>query len=290
MILEPMDQILAVCRFDAAATIPVWALQSSFFSISKIAGDLSITCAQADVPPGIKSEGDWRALKVKGPLDFALTGVLSSIAQPLAAAEISIFAISTFDTDYVLVKEENFERAIQILILSDHTMHFDFRAVVAEDIPQLREWMAEPHVAKFWQEPTNEVEFREKYLKKLSTRGVHPSIISLGGAPIGYIQEYEAEKVGGGWWPDAKPGTFGIDQYIGDPKWLNLGLGTQLIRQFVLRLFENEKVKEIITDPDPSNGRAIRVYEKIGFKKIAQIQTPGGDAYLLKLTREDICL
>ena len=65
-------------------------------------------------------EGNWRGFKVEGPLDFALTGVLVAIAVPLAAADISIFAISTYDTDYVLVKQPVLERAVQVLLQAGH--------------------------------------------------------------------------------------------------------------------------------------------------------------------------
>lgn len=76
-----------------------------------------------------------------------------------------------------------------------------------------------------------------------------------------------------------------MDQFIGDPKFVNKGIGTEIIRQFVHGLLENPSVKEIITDPDPKNRRAIRAYEKVGFMPIGPIKTPGGDALLMKLGR-----
>ena len=77
-------------------------------------------CKQSDVPEGVKCEKGWRCLKVEGPLDFGLTGILASLAQPLAEAKISIFAISTFDTDYILVKDENFKAAVLALSSAGH--------------------------------------------------------------------------------------------------------------------------------------------------------------------------
>lgn len=79
-----------------------------------------MVCAESAVPAGLRCERAWRALRVEGPLDFALTGVLASLALPLAEAGVSIFAISTFDTDYVLVQEENLERAVNALRLAGH--------------------------------------------------------------------------------------------------------------------------------------------------------------------------
>ncbi len=106
---------LAVCQLDASSTTPDWATCGSFYSITRTPDELSIVCAEAQVPGDVKPEGGWRAFKVEGTLDFALTGVLESIARPLADAKVSIFAVSTFNTDYVLVKEESVERAIQAL-------------------------------------------------------------------------------------------------------------------------------------------------------------------------------
>jgi GrpB-like predicted nucleotidyltransferase (UPF0157 family)/RimJ/RimL family protein N-acetyltransferase len=163
----------------------------------------------------------------------------------------------------------------------------EFRAFDAVDIPLLRDWFGQPHVAGFWQEPKDETVFRDKFLRKLNERGVYSYIVYVNDTPVGYIQEYEAHLVGGGWWPEAKPGTFGIDQLIGEPSFVNKGLGTLFIRRFIEGLFSDPKVKEIIADPEPNNDRAIRVYEKVGFKRVGEIQTPGGQALLLRMTRAE---
>ena len=114
--LSVLPDQLAVCRLNADAQIPEWALNPAVLtSITRTRDELSIVCPQANVPAGIKTETGWKALKVEGPLDFSLTGILASLANPLAEAKISIFAISTFDTDYVLVKEENLAAAVKIL-------------------------------------------------------------------------------------------------------------------------------------------------------------------------------
>ena len=83
--------------------------------ITKTTDELSIVCYEDIVPKNIKAEKDWVSFKVEGPLDFSLTGVLSSLAGPLADENISIFSISTFDTDYLLVKSENFIRSKNVL-------------------------------------------------------------------------------------------------------------------------------------------------------------------------------
>ncbi len=160
-----------------------------------------------------------------------------------------------------------------------------FLPVEEQHISLLRKWLKEPHVTEFWQETQDEEKFRIKFLKKFPERGVTAFIISVNSNPVGYIQYYEACKVGDGWWPDAKPGTFGIDQFIGDPNLIGKGLGTAIIKKFVNHLFHKLKAEEIIADPEPKNERAIRAYEKVGFKALGEIKTPGGDALLMRLVR-----
>ena len=118
--LSILSDTFAVCRLDSHAQIPSWVTNHDLLSITRTADELSIVCRQRDVPDGIRCERDWRCLKVAGPLDFALTGVLASLTTPLADAVISIFALSTFDTDYVLVKENNFQQALAVLQRAGH--------------------------------------------------------------------------------------------------------------------------------------------------------------------------
>ena len=89
-------------------------------SVTRTAEELSVVCEQAGVPANIQAERDWRALRIKGTLDFSLTGILANIAFPLANAGISIFAVSTFDTDYVLVKAERLGEAVSALTAAGH--------------------------------------------------------------------------------------------------------------------------------------------------------------------------
>lgn len=114
---------LAICRLDAKAEIPDWAKQGSFYSLTRTNDEMSIVCSQAHVPAEVTCEKGWRCLKVEGPLDFALIGILASIAAPLAEAGISIFALGTYDTDYILVKEERYEEAISVLSVQGHKIN-----------------------------------------------------------------------------------------------------------------------------------------------------------------------
>jgi hypothetical protein len=111
MNLKLLEKEFAVCRLSPEAIIPNWALPSSFLSISRTSTELSIVCEENLVPLDVKTEAGWKVLRVEGTLDFSLTGILASILNPLAQAKISIFAVSTFDTDYVLVKIDNLEEA-----------------------------------------------------------------------------------------------------------------------------------------------------------------------------------
>lgn len=125
--LSVLPERYAVCRFDPHEPIPAWATRSQFFTVTRTTDELSLTCPETDVPSDVtKCERGWRGFKLHGPFDFGLTGILASVLNPLAEAGIGIFALSTFDTDYVLVKEENLEKAIEALraeghIISDYT-------------------------------------------------------------------------------------------------------------------------------------------------------------------------
>ncbi|MBS7526040.1 ACT domain-containing protein [Fusibacter paucivorans] len=113
--LKLMSEPLSVCRLDTNSELPVWALKDPFFSITKTADELSVVCSQSSVPEGILCETDWCSLKVMGPLDFSLIGILSKISDVLAKASISIFAVSTYDTDYIMLKATNLEAAVAAL-------------------------------------------------------------------------------------------------------------------------------------------------------------------------------
>jgi hypothetical protein len=110
----------AVAKLEATERIPAWATGGVFFSVTRTPYELSIVCEAERVPPGTAAEAGWRALAVQGPLDFGLTGILASIASPLAEARISVFALATYDTDYVLVREADLQRAVLALRRAGH--------------------------------------------------------------------------------------------------------------------------------------------------------------------------
>ena len=114
--MKLLKEKYGVCRLNKNELIPEWAQNSDFFSITKTCDELSIVCSQDAIPNDIKCEKDWRILKIEGPLDFSLVGILASISTILAQKGISIFAISTYDTDYIFVKNKDIDNAIESLI------------------------------------------------------------------------------------------------------------------------------------------------------------------------------
>jgi len=122
--LSVMKQTLAVCRLEPDAPIPRWATEAAFLSVTRTVDELSVVVPEDCVAGDVQCERGWFALKVAGPLDFTLTGVLASLASPLAEAGISIFAISTFDTDYLMVKTADLEPALEALMRARHRVEF----------------------------------------------------------------------------------------------------------------------------------------------------------------------
>lgn len=109
--LSILHEQFVVHRFAPTTKVPAQVFDSSFYSISCTKDELSIICPASVQLASDKAEVDWSCIKVLGPLDFSLTGILAAISKVLAEAKISIFAISTFDTDYILVKANKLEAA-----------------------------------------------------------------------------------------------------------------------------------------------------------------------------------
>jgi hypothetical protein len=117
-----LEQTFAVCRLGADAPVPAWTTAGEFCSITRTRGELSVVCAEECVPEGVKCERGWRCLRVAETIEFSVLGVLASLAVPLAEAGVSIFVLSTFDTDYLLIKAENLPRALEALRGAGHAV------------------------------------------------------------------------------------------------------------------------------------------------------------------------
>lgn len=122
MLLRIIPQPLAVCRLDPGQAVPEWAWKALFVSITRTDRELSIFCDSDVVPEGVAAPGTWRAFRVAGQLDLELPGIISQLSMPLAAKQISIFSLSTHDTDYMLVGEHQFQDASEVLRRAGHTL------------------------------------------------------------------------------------------------------------------------------------------------------------------------
>ncbi|WP_256752538.1 GNAT family N-acetyltransferase [Mesorhizobium sp. Mes31] len=159
---------------------------------------------------------------------------------------------------------------------------YDFRPVTEKDLPMIAGWLAEPHVAKWWNDPETEIAEIREHIDSIS---VEPLIVELDGKPIAYLQSYDPHLEDEHPYADQPFGTLGIDLSIGRPELVGIGHGSAIVRQFVEHLFE-EGVPRVIIDPDPTNGRAIRAYEKAGFQAIDRRQSVYGDVVLMAIDAE----
>ncbi len=116
-------------RLAPDSPLPLWAIEEEFFSVTRTSDELSIVCPSGRVPEGVTAETGWRALKVKGPFALSEVGVLAALSPSLAAAKVSLFAISTFDTDYLLINETQLAAAIAALRNAGH--HIELSSIVS---------------------------------------------------------------------------------------------------------------------------------------------------------------
>ena len=120
--IDIMSGLFSVCRLPADAPLPDWARSNELLAFTRTPDEFSIVCGEEHIPENVTAERGWRGLKVAGPLDFSLVGVLTSIALPLSEIGVSIFAISTYDTDYILVKEGDLDTAYRALKEAGHVV------------------------------------------------------------------------------------------------------------------------------------------------------------------------
>jgi RimJ/RimL family protein N-acetyltransferase len=159
-----------------------------------------------------------------------------------------------------------------------------FRPLTTADLPLFHEWLSRPHVAEWWDGQPTLAELEAEYAPVIAGDApVQAFLVLAGGEPIGFIQYYiPAECHDDGWWLDEHdPGVRGIDQFLANAEQLGQGLGTAMVRAFVARLFADPTVTRVQVDPIPDNRRAIRCYEKAGFRAVREIDTPDGRALLM---------
>lgn len=160
---------------------------------------------------------------------------------------------------------------------------YSFRPVMRADLPMIKAWLKAPHIAEWRDDPETEIASIEEHIDSIS---VEPLIIELNGRPIGYLQSYDPHMEDDHPYQDQPFGTLGVDFSIGVPELVGIGHGSAILRQFVEDLFE-EGALRVIVDPDPSNKRAIRAYEKAGFRPIGERHSEHGPALLMAVDAEE---
>lgn len=161
---------------------------------------------------------------------------------------------------------------------------FGFRTVTKEDFALLHRWLNEPHVAEWWDGPVTLAEVFEKYQRKLRESWQQCYIVVCDDQPRGYMGVYRAAEVGNGWWPNAEANTVGIDAFVGDAECVSRGLGARFVGAFTDWLLARPGIEKVITDPSPANFRAVRCFEKAGFRRGGAVTTPDGPALLMEKT------
>ncbi|HEY0466474.1 MAG TPA: GNAT family N-acetyltransferase [Polyangiaceae bacterium] len=165
---------------------------------------------------------------------------------------------------------------------------FSFHPLRDTDLSLLHEWLNRAHVAEWWGDQRDLEYVRQSFGADLDSPMIAMFLAHLGAEPVGYIQVYQVLGADPEWWTDeTDPGARGIDQFLANAEQLGQGLGSSMVRQFVTRLFDDPQVTRVQTDPSPNNGRAIRAYEKAGFRRLAEVTTPDGPALLMRIERAD---
>lgn len=156
-----------------------------------------------------------------------------------------------------------------------------FRPLQLEDIEILHCWHTQAHIQEFFTQRTHE-QVQTRYEAAVRSDWEFPFLILLGDKPIGFIEGYMTWREGDGWWPNEEEGTFGIDIWIGEVQLLNRGLGTRIVSLFLKLLFLEFEAKSVVLDVKASNPRAIACYEKAGFRRISEEDTPEGRAVIMR--------
>ncbi|HSW73908.1 MAG TPA: GNAT family N-acetyltransferase, partial [Candidatus Limnocylindria bacterium] len=151
-------------------------------------------------------------------------------------------------------------------------------------LPQLFAWFGNEHVFEWWpDEPNDWAKFQQHWQEKLQKPDVAPFIVYFDALPLGYIQYYTVTEQARSWLPPLPEHTVGIDQFIGESNYIGKGYGALLIAAFI-KFLKNEipNVQAIIVDPNPTNTRAIKCYQKVGFAKVGEYKSPWGLVLIMR--------
>lgn len=270
--LSVLDERLAVSRLDPDSAIPAWATSTSLFSVTRSHDELSVVCPEDCVPDDVKREDGWRALKLEGTFDFEQVGVLASLAVPLAEAGVAIFAISTHDTDYILVKQHQLDAAITALsdrgyeVRTDGPVEdgtFTLRPATGEDEGFLWEMLAEAaHETSVRAVAANSGTAR--YVEGWGRDGDLGFLAtSPDGEPLGaaWLRMLRGENAGYGYVDDETPelAIAVLPEVRGD------GVGERMLT----RLLEAaEHLYRAVSLSVRSDNPALRLYQRVGFREV----------------------
>ena len=288
--LSVLEDRLAICRLAPDSEVPSWATEAGFFSITRTTDELSIVCPAPNIPDEVICESGWRALVLEGPLDFSLVGILASVATPLAEAGVSVFAISTYDTDYLLVQEDSLGTAVAALRESGHGVSsllsgVAVRPATTDDEQFLWEMLYE---AVHWKpeesgtKPTLEEILSDpvlsRYLEDWSRMGDLAVIAQ---------DEKDGRNIGAAWYrlfPASEPGYGFVDAETPDiaiavaPEWRGTGVGGALLRALINAARSNG-FEALSLSVQKSNRAAAALYEKNGFVRLRDDR----DAWVMKV-------
>lgn len=292
--LSVLGERLAVCRLDPRERVSVWVAEAPFFSVTRTPEELSVVCPEQNLPSKMTCEKGWRALKIESQLDFSLMGVLASITAPLAEAGVSIFAISTYDTDYVLVREEALDTAVAALREAGHEIRdtatgFAVRPAVAEDESFLWEMLYEA----VYREPGESGPKPPPY-ELLAEPGLRRYLEGWGREGDFAIVARDAgdgRKVGAAWYrlfPASDPGYGFVNAATPEiaiavvPDRRGTGVGGNLLRA-LMDTARSNGFDAVSLSVQKINHAATRLYERNGFVRLRD----DGDSWTMKAELHD---
>ena len=251
--------LFAVCKLPPGSAIPGWATTGDLFSVTRTVEELSVVCRQEMVPSGTLAEVGWRCLRVAGAMPFTLVGVLASLTRPVAAAGVGVFVVSTFDTDYLFVKEAEVQVAVAALRRAGHLVEgvtdvttdngVWLRPVQPGDLPRMYAMQLDPEANRMAVTiPRTGEAFDSHWAKALADPGNTTRAVLVGEEMVGYISCFPMD------------GQDHVGYWIDRAYW---GMG---IASRALHLLLQEVTKRpLVATAATSNGASLRVLQKCGF-------------------------
>jgi nitrilase len=249
----------AVCKLPPGSPVPGWATAGAVWAVARTADELSVVCRQDGVPDGVTCEPGWRCLRVAGTVPFTLVGVLASLTAPVARAGVGVFAFSTFDTDYLLVKAERFLEAVAALRASGHLVEgasaestgerVRLRPVEPGDLPRIYTLQLDPDSNRMAVTiPRTREAFDSQWAESLADPRITARVILVGEALVGYISCFPVD------------GRDHVGYWIDRACW-GMGIASRALHLLLREVTRRPLVATAAT----SNGASLRVLQKCGF-------------------------